>query len=139
MRDLTIIPLPDARLVPKFLVEQVKDREWSVQEWYDYQQADKSEANLLLGVINQDHAVVGFIWMTLDGFSKWVFINTLSVSPAYQGKRKLIKFVHRYIRDLAKRLEMTRVIWVTDRPRALEKYGYSRSDSVLMEVKLDGT
>lgn len=136
-RELSIIPLPDARLVPRYLLEQVKDRDWSVDEWYKYQESLRGvRDNLILGLVDKEHKVKGIIWITIDGFAKWFFINTFSVDKAHQRKTKLIKFVQRYIKDLAAKLGIKRVMWAARRSKALERYGFKPSDYVLMEEEI---
>jgi len=132
--ELTIIPLPDARLVPRYLLEQVKDRDWDVDEWYAYQAKLQGHVeNLVLGLVDKDHQIKGMVWITVDGFSKWLFINTFTVDKKYQRMSKLIKFVKRYIKDLSIKLGIKRALWAARRTKALERYGFKCSEYQLME------
>lgn len=136
-KKLSIIPVPDARLIPRYLLEQVKDRRWEVDEWYKYQmELREHKENVLLSVIDKSHTIKGVIWLTVDGFEKLVYINLLSMDREYQRKGQLIKFVTKYIRDLAKALKIDTVLWVSDRARAYERYGFELSKRKLIEVKV---
>lgn len=132
-KKLSIIPIPDARLIPKYLLEQVKDRKWTPEEWYEHQiKLHGIESNLVLSIIDKKHQVKGLIWLTIDGFEKHIHINTLSVDKEYQKKSKLINFVAKYIRELGKALKIETVLWTTRRPKALERYGFKESDFKIM-------
>jgi N-acetylglutamate synthase-like GNAT family acetyltransferase len=136
-KELTIIPVPDARLVPRYLLEQVKDRRWTVDEWYQHQIDLKGvPENIVLSMINKKNEIVGIVWLTIDGFEKYVHINTLSVDKRYQSKSKLIKFVTKYIRDLAKALKLSLVGWTARRTKALERYGFEESEFKIMEERV---
>ena len=133
-KQLAIIPIPDPRLIPRYLLEQVKDRKWTTEEWYDLQlKLVGVESNLVLSLVDRDHQVKGFIWLTIDGFDKHIHINTFSVDHEYQRKSKLIKYVTSYIRKLAKGLKIETVIWTARRTKALERYGFKQSEFKIME------
>lgn len=134
---LQIIPLPLPDMVPRGLLEQVKDREWQVDEWYKLQkQMIGNKENLILGLVDENLKVRGICWLTIDGFSKWIFINTLSMEPGVIKGKKLIKILSRYIKDLGKTLGLKRVIWAARRYKAIEKYGFEQSEYKLMEGKI---
>ncbi len=136
-KQLNIIPVPDSRLIPRYLLEQVKDRRWAVDEWYELQkQLIGVESNIVLSLIDKEHQIVGFIWLTVEAFDKYIHINTISVDPKYQRKSKLINFVSKYIREIARALNIDTVIWTARRTKALEKYGFQESEYKLMEGKV---
>ena len=135
--ELSIIPAPDPRLVPRYLLEQVKDRNWSVEQWYENQiSLIGVDSNILLVIIDKQHFIKGFVSLTLDNFDGCLFINTFSVDAEFQRKSKLIKFIKRYITDLAKGLGLERILWSARRHKALEKYGFQESEYKLMEYRL---
>ena len=135
-KELKIIPVPDPRLVPKYLLEQVKDRPWSVDDWYAYQlKAAGNSGNLILSLIDNAHNIVGFIWLSIDNFDKSIFINTVSIDKRYQKRSRLIKFIGNYIRDLAEKLNIDDVVLAAKRTRDLERYGFKASEYTLMKTK----
>ena len=136
-KELSIIPVPYPRLIPKYLLDQVKDRTWTTEAWYDHQtELIGVDSNIVLAFIDRNHEIKGFIWLTIDNFDGYVYINTLSVDPQYQRKSKLINFVTRYIRELAKALGIERVLWSAKRAKALTRYGFQESEYRLMEAKV---
>jgi len=133
-REISVIPIPDVRLIPRYLVDQVKDRVWTTDDFYEHLLAmPPDDSNLLLGLIDKQNQVKGFVWLTIDTFQQLIFINTFSADPMYQRRNRLMKFITRYIKEMAKVIGIPKVIWAAKRTKALEKYGFAPSDWVLME------
>ena len=134
--NLKIIPAPDPRLIPKYLVEQVKERDWQIDQFYTYQlKAQSDKANILLTIVDERHFIVGFVWLTLDGFSQVCFVNTVSIDKKHQGQRSLLKKIEKYIKELTKKLGFSKIIIVTKRTKVLQRYGFAESRNKILEMK----
>lgn len=120
--------------MPPYLIEQIKERTWEVDEWYNFNLQDRENRNnIIVGVVDEDNLVKGIIWIMIDEFNKYVFVNNLSLDKKYQFDKKLFKDIHRFLNNLSAKLGMKRVFWISKRPKAFEAKGYKRSEYVLLE------
>lgn len=134
---IKILEIPDPRLVPRYLIDQIKEKTWETDEWYDWNLVNKNPDNVILGLVDYTHLVKGFVWITVDRFNKYVFINNLSLDKSLQFDKKLFKDIHRYVNALSAKLGMKRVFWISKRPKAFEAKGYKRSEYVLLEKEVE--
>ena len=129
--------------IPKYLVEQVRDREYDVNDFYKYHEANcliqKKDGqilnpfNHLYVLADQENIVQGYLWFGIDPLSKDVLINTFSVDKAYWNQGKAVKKVSEHVKELLKKLKLKKVFWLTNYPKHSERYGFKRAKSVLME------
>ena len=131
--------------IPKYLVEQVRDRDYSVEDFYKYQElhclVQKKDGptlnpfNHLYVLADQENIVQGYLWFCIDSLSKDVLINTFSIDKAYWNQGKAVKKVSEHVKELLKKLKLKKVYWLTNYPKHSERYGFKRAKSVLMEYK----
>jgi len=132
-------------LIPKYLVEQVRDRDYEVEDFYKYQQlnclvqgkegSQLNPFNHLYVLANEDNVVKGFLWFVIDPLSKDVIINTFSMDKSYWMKGGAVRKLADHVKDLQKKLKLKKVYWLTNYPRHSERHGFKRSRSVLMEYQ----
>ena len=143
MDDLRWIRVFTPDHIPKRLVEQVSNRDYSVEDFYKYQEmcclrqsADGFSLNPLshLYVLADDenHAQ-GFLWYTVDPLTKDIVLQTYSVDKDYWGGGRAVEKVAEHIKEFRKKAKLNKVYWVSDYPKHSERYGFKRSKSVLME------
>ncbi len=75
--------------VPKGLIEQVRDREYEVEDWYRYQEiicmrdtANGKQLNplsMLYVIADEDNKVVGMLWCEVDALGKTLIVQTFSM------------------------------------------------------------
>jgi len=75
--------------IPKYLVEQVRDRDYSVEDFYKYQELNctrNDEDGMKLNpfshlyvLVNSENIVKGFLWFVVDPLTKDLVIQTYSV------------------------------------------------------------
>lgn len=124
-------------MVPRYLIDQIKERTWETDEWYEFNLADiDNENNLIFGIVDKDNLIKGMVWVMVDRFSKYVFINNCSLDKKYQFDKKLFQDIHGFLNGLGVKLGMKRVFWISKRPRAFERKGYKRSNYVLLESEV---
>lgn len=134
--NLTFVPVTEPRLIPRHLLEQIKNRDWSVDKWYQLQEAMKGEmTNLLFAAVDDEYKIRGFLWMIFDPFTETLVVNNFSLERAYQGGGVPMRFVRGFVRKIMKDLSVTKTVWLTDKPGVFERYGFKRSKNVLMELK----
>jgi N-acetylglutamate synthase-like GNAT family acetyltransferase len=129
--------------IPKSLVEQVKDRDYSVEDFYKYHELNclvhgKEGPTLnpfhhLYVIVDKENMVKGFFWFVIDALSKDVFINTFSMDPEYWENGKAMKLVIDYMKEILKKLKLKKVYWFTRYPKHSERHGFKISKNILME------
>ncbi len=131
---LKIVRVIDILLIPKYLVEQVKDVYWSPDELYGiWPTIEDHPGNLLYAMVDKDHQIKGFIWGSVVLIGRFLFVNVVSLDREYQnrgvGRNVIMPFLH----ELKDKLGLSRVIAATSRPKAMADYGW-RTSKHLMEV-----
>lgn len=144
---LKFVRIFDPVHIPNELVEQIRDRKFSVQKFYDYQSmvcvsqspdgVILNPLNLLFVIINEVKKVVGFFWAVVSPLSEDLVINTFSMSKEYWCKGEAVKLVEEKAKEILKESGLNRVYWVTNYPKHSERYGFRRSKGVLMEYNLE--
>lgn len=131
--------------IPKYLVEQVRDRDYTVDDFFKYQEHNcmiqgKDGPTLnpfshLYAMVSPDNMVKGFLWFVIDALSKDLIINTFSVDKEYWGKGKAVERLSDHIKEILKKLKINKAYWLTNYPKHSERHGFKRSKSVLMEYQ----
>jgi N-acetylglutamate synthase-like GNAT family acetyltransferase len=134
--------------IPKYLVEHVKDRDYSVEDFYKYQEINclvqgkdgptLNPFNHLYVLADEENIVQGFLWFVIDPLSKDAVINTFSVDKKYWHQGKAFKRVSSHVKEIVEKLKLKKVYWVTNYPKHSERHGFVRSKSVLMEYVGEG-
>ena len=129
--------------IPKYLVDQVRDREFSVEDFYKYQEKNclintpqgqvLNPLNHLYVLANEGNIAKGFLWFTVDPLSKDINLNTFSMDKEYWGKGKAVSKLVKFIKDILEKSGLNKVFWVTNYPNHSMRHGFHRSRSVLME------
>lgn len=132
-------------IIPEYLVEQVHDRQYQVEDFYKYQRVNclvnGKEGQILnpfnhLYVLTDDkHIVKGFLWFVLDPLTKNVLINTYSIDKEYWNSGKAVKYLADHMKKILKILELKTIYWVTRYPKHSERYGFKKARGTLMEYR----
>tara|TARA_R110002126_G_scaffold77229_5_gene192676 strand:- start:2954 stop:3499 length:546 start_codon:yes stop_codon:yes gene_type:complete len=131
--------------IPKYLVEQIRDRQYSVDDFYKYQEINclvdsvkgptLNPFHHLYVLVDEENVVKGFLWFVIDALSKNVIINTFSMDKQYWGKGLAVKRLSDHVKEIINKLKLKKVYWLTNYPKHSERHGFKRSKSVLMEYK----
>lgn len=136
--------------IPTYLVDQVRDRDFTVDEFYQYQEQScirmtkegpsLNPLNHLYVLANKENVTKGFVWFTIDALSKDICIHTFSMDKEYWLKGKAVEKLSNFIKEIRRKASLNKVYWVTNYPKHSERHGFKRSKSVLMEYTevLDG-
>ena len=129
--------------IPKELIEQVRDREYSVDDWYKYQEViclrqtnegpQLNPLSLLYVIADEGNKVVGMLWCEIDALSKALIIQIFSMDRAYWGRGKAVELLSNKVKEIIKECKLNRVVWQTNYPRHSERYGFKRSKTIQME------
>jgi len=143
IEDLRWIRLFVADHVPHYLIEQVRDRDYSVEEFFKYQQincmmqGDKGVVlnpfNHLYVLADKENQVKGVLWFTVDALSKDILIQVFSMDKEYWGRGQAVRKLADHIKQIRVKANLNKIYWITNYPRHSERYGFVRSKSILME------
>lgn len=143
LEDLRWIRVFSPVHIPKYLVEQVRDRDYTVENFFKYQEfnciiEDENGQRLnplshLYVLANSENMVKGFLWFVVDPLTLDMVINTFSMDKDYWYNGQAMKMASDHVKKLRKKLKLKKVYWITNYPKHSEKYGFKRSKSIIME------
>lgn len=129
--------------IPKYLIEQIKDRSWKVEEYIKYHEMNclvntESTPTLnpfshLYALVNQENITKGFLWFTIEPLTKDIHIQNYSIDKEYWGKGKAVELLADQIKFIRKKAHLHKVFWITNYPKHSQKYGFTQSKNILME------
>lgn len=144
VEDLKFVRIFDPVLVPRNLIDQIKNRQHTIQEFYDYNQdrcfifdgdsARINPLNHLYVLVDENNKIKGVLWITLDGQQSTV--ELFSIEKEYWNKGNALKFIHQNVIDLMKPLGIKTIRIFTTNPNAYEKINFKRSKHVIMELDI---
>jgi RimJ/RimL family protein N-acetyltransferase len=131
---LEFVRLKIPRLIPKELIEAVKGRTFTPDQFITYQERQvDSPGNFLYALIDKDKKIQGYLWAELNGLDGTLFVNTFSISKEYWGKGLGIKKAIEFLSTLKEKTKAPRVYWCTTNEKFFAKNGFKRSKISLME------
>jgi len=129
--------------IPKYLVDQIRDKEFTTEKFYDYQriccvrQTDNgpilNPMNFLYVIANEDRVTKGFLWAQSDPLCNYFFIQNYSIDKEYWNNGKAVKFLVKKVKEIVTECKMRKVFWITNFPKHSQRYGFRRSKHTLME------
>ncbi|MDD4998640.1 MAG: GNAT family N-acetyltransferase [Syntrophales bacterium] len=137
VRSLKWIMVADFNIIPRYLVEQITDRQYTIEDFYsigNVLQADPLQQVYVL--LNDDRLVKGFLWFHVIPFTRSIFVNAFSVDPEYRdGEGGPLRYAVELLKSIYDRLKLTGSIrFTTTFPEYYEKHGMRKSKFVSMEV-----
>lgn len=142
-RDLKWIRVFTPVHIPKYLVEQIRDRDYSVEDFYKFQEMccvrmtnngpSLNPLNHLHILANDENTTKGFVWFTIDELSKDIFINTFSMDKEYWNKGYAVEKLSDFVKEIREKANLNKIYWVTNYEKHSMRYGFKRSKSILME------
>jgi hypothetical protein len=136
------IRIYEPSLIPRKYVEGVKGRDYSVAEFYDFQDFNRNNpCNLLFGYISPEDEVKGYIWAQVNALDSTMFINTLSVDKEFWFNGKVLDEAIEFLHKVQHRMEARKTYWCTTNKRFFLSKGFKTSKIWLMEFepKLDSS
>lgn len=143
MDDLRWVRAFSADIVPKYLVEQIKKRDFSVEDFYGYHSvtclrntADGPTLNplsQLYVMANPENMVKGLLWIVIDPLTKDLVIQTYSVDKEYWKEGGAMEKVATFVKEIRSKCGLKKIYWITDYPKHSQRHGFKPSKSVLME------
>lgn len=143
MSELRWIRALNSSVIPAYLIENVKKKDYSVDNFMRYQDmiCSREEANgirfnyysHLYAMVNPENETKGVLWFTIDPLTQDILIQTYSVDPEYWKSGGAVEKLVEWIKEIRSKANLKKVYWVTDYPKHSERHGFKRSKSVLME------
>ena len=134
LEQLHYVKLRIPRLIPADLIESVKGRTFSAEEFYDFQ--DKhidNPYNFLYVLVNDEKRIHGYLWAEQSILDGSLFVNTFSISKDYWGKGKAMQKAFEIVNHIKTSIKPARVYWITTNDKFFVKHGFKRSKNILME------
>ena len=143
LSDLIFVRLIDPIHIPSYLVEQIKDRLYSVDKFYSYQKIaciyqtsegpHLNSTNLLYAIVNEKlRQVKGFLWMVLDLLTNTLVVQNFSMDKEYWNKGESISLLEQKAKSVMKDLDVSRIVWICKNPKFCENRGFKRSKDTVM-------
>lgn len=134
LSELNFAKLKIPRLIPTELIEAVKGRTFTAEEFYTYQEYQiDNPYNYLYALIDSKKKIHGYLWAELNILDSSLFVNTFSISKEYWGKGKAIQKAIEFLSTLKDETKSPRVFWCTTNEKFFMKHGFKRSKISLME------
>lgn len=131
---LEFVRLKIPRLIPIELIEAVKGRTFTPQQFIEYQEEQVSNpGNFLYALIDNEKKIQGYLWAELNRLDGSLFVNTFSICKGYWGKGLGIRKAIDFLETLKKKTKAPRVFWITNNEKFFAKQGFKRSKNCLME------
>jgi hypothetical protein len=138
IEDLEFVRLKLPRLIPLDLIESVKGRTFTPDQFYHYQERQiDNPFNYLYALIDAEKKIHGYLWAESNLLDGSLFVNTFSIDKEYWGKGKAIPKSIEFLRKLKEKSKAPRVFWITTNEKFFLKHGFKRSKNILMEYNLD--
>ena len=138
-KDPTVSKLEFVRLkipgiIPRELIEAVKGRTFTPEQFISYQEAQiDNPGNFLYVLVDSERKIQGYLWAELNILDNTLFVNTFSISKDYWGKGAGIHKAIEFLATLKEKTKAPRVFWVTTNEKFFAKHGFKRSKNCLME------
>lgn len=138
LSDLTFVKLKFPRCIPKQLIESVKGRTFTPEQFYRFQEGQShNPKNFLYGLVDENKVIHGYLWAEKNYLDDSLFINTFSITKEYWNKGEAINKAIEFVSDLKINTGAARVFWVTTNDKFFSKKGFKKSKNVLMEYNSD--
>jgi hypothetical protein len=120
-------------LVPKYLIEQIEPRKWDVDRFYKLAPVLTASPFNLMGVfVDKANKVKGFMWATANPLDEMLHVHFLTVDQEYQ-KHGIIGEAKGILSKVKDKSKAKGLLFSTVFPEKFEKYGFKKSDSIMME------
>ncbi len=134
VKDLTFVKLRIPTLIPYALIDAVKGRTFTPEQFYTYQEQQiDNPFNHLYVLVDSKSKIHGYLWAEVNILDNSLFLNTFSIDKEYWGKGEVIPMAVEFLEKLRVKTGSVRVFWITTNEKFFAKHGFKRSKNVLME------
>ena len=135
LEQLKYVRLLIPTLIPRELIEHVKGRTFTPEQFYEYQEGFTvdDDQNLLYAIYDPENAIVGYIWAEINQLDRTLFVNTFSMDKAYWKNGEAMNIAIDILKMLVERFQCPQTLWFTTNPKYYQKHGFKVSKNVAME------
>lgn len=131
---MEFVRLKIPRLIPAELIEAVKGRTFSPEQFIEYQERQvDNPSNFLYALVDDDKVIHGYFWAELNSLDGSLFINTFSVAKEFWGRGEAMKKAIEFAGKLKAKTQAPRVLWCSTNEKFFIKHGFKKSKIMLME------
>jgi len=132
--SLTFVKLKIPRLIPIDLIDSVKGRTFTAEQFYKYQESQVDNPfNHLYVLVDDAKKIHGYLWAEVNILDGSLFVNTFSISKEFWGKGDAIEKAVGFLKGLREKTKAPRVFWISTNEKFFVKHGFKKSKNVLME------
>jgi len=132
LQSLEFIKLKIPNLIPIDLIESVKGRTFTPQQFITYQEAQiDNPANFLYVLVDPQKKIKGYLWAELNILDHSLFINTFSIDKDYWGNGTAMKKAIDFVAHLKEKTKAPLVFWISTNEKFFVKHGFKKSKNVL--------
>lgn len=129
------------QIIPRYLIEQVKDNDWIIDNFYKYGAAFITSPLSRFWLLSDSGNVIkGILWVIIDPLREMINCLILSVDKEYQNGQA-IKQTVKFLRDFRDELKQEHGIELNDkimtgtkRPKAFLRAGFKETEYVNLEI-----
>lgn len=131
---LSFVRLKIPRLIPFELIDSVKGRTFTPEQFYKYQESQiDNPFNHLFVLVDEEKKIHGYLWAEVNILDSSLFVNTFSITKEFWGKGEAIPKAIEFLKTLKEKTKAPRVFWITTNEKFFGKNGFKRSKNCLME------
>lgn len=132
---LKFVPIDDLTLIPRYLIEQVRDLNATPERFYSLAPLIVNNPLGVFGVFcDQENIIKGFMWLVISPLDRSLHCKALSIDKKYQGST-ILKEAANILKKVKKRNGCTKITFITSRSKAMEKAGFKKTKRCVMEVE----
>ena len=143
LEDLSFVRLVDPIHIPSYLVDQIKNRLFTIDKFYDYLKVActyKTENGPILNNFVYLYAITnvnlrqvkGFLFMYMDILNNSLLISQFSIDKEYWNKGEAVNFMLSFAKQVMKELSASSIVWLTKNVKTCESLGFTRSGYTVM-------
>ena len=119
-------------LVPRKLFEQVKDSSLNIDKIYQLAHTFISNPTTRFYALVDDKKVKGILWAYINVLVEKIQVGVLSIDKEYQFSNAIEKTLE-FIESWQCENKNLKIEFLTTRPHAYEKAGFTKSKQIIME------
>jgi hypothetical protein len=139
--NISFVPIRDALLVPRDLLEQIKDLPFDIEDFYKFFGFyAESPLNFFWIVMDRENTTeprIGIMWASVDPIPQSLSVHIVSLRKVYQGTGLFKEKIAPFFTDMKKKMKLKRGFWITSRPKAFSRMSPSFKATKLTVMEFD--
>jgi hypothetical protein len=136
VEKLKWIRIFDLRLIPRYLFEQVKPRNFDLEELYaSSRQIGENPFNLLYAMADENYKIKGFLWCIFNTILKTIDVEVMTVDKEYQDRGQIILKAKELMDPIKQKVKYRAYRMNTNRPKAFSRLGFKPTGEIIMELE----